>query len=480
MSQIKKKFIQNNAIDGTKVLFLNNESFRVKDSSGNDVDLFKLTAGNVFQMMAMPQTSSDPTNNNDLARKSYIDAADSAVQSAAEAYTDQKIADLVDGAPSLLNTLNELAAAINDDANFATTVLNAISDEASARQSADETLQDNIDAEQSARESADSALDGRLDVLEGGDSTVGSVAKALKDAKDYTDQEVSAEESARVSADNALDARLDILEGADSVSGSVAKALKDAKDYADAIDADLQGQIDTEKNRIDAILLASDADKDSFAEIVSLINSVDTTNDNAFASYVLSNDAALAQEVSDRQSGDSSLQTELDATQTGAGLGSSGGYTAHSGSNYLKSSDFSSASLTGNLHNADKLLDIAVKAEVDARIAAISAEQSARETADEELSDRIYALETFEPSSPAKAKFTLTALNISNGYIDLPDVVVGDSEHVFVGSLYVHPSDSYTTSTVNGVTRITWAGEVASGGISELVEGDVVYVRYWA
>lgn len=44
-------------------------------------------------------------------------------------YVDDKIADLVDSAPALLDTLNELAAAINDDPSFATTVLNAISAE---------------------------------------------------------------------------------------------------------------------------------------------------------------------------------------------------------------------------------------------------------------------------------------------------------------------------------------------------------------
>jgi hypothetical protein len=47
----------------------------------------------------------------------------------------------------------------------------------------------------------------------------------------------------------------------------------------------LDSRILTEKNRVDAILLASDADKDSFTEIVSLINSVDTTNDQTFASF---------------------------------------------------------------------------------------------------------------------------------------------------------------------------------------------------
>ena len=38
------------------------------------------------------------------------------------------ISDLVDGAPALLDTLNELAAAINDDANFVTTITNLIND----------------------------------------------------------------------------------------------------------------------------------------------------------------------------------------------------------------------------------------------------------------------------------------------------------------------------------------------------------------
>jgi len=61
--------------------------------------------------------------------------------------------------------------------------------------------------------------------------------------------------------------------------------------------------------------LSADADKDSFAEIVSLINSVDTTNDQAFAGYVASNDAALAQEVSDRQSGDNALSGRLDVLE---------------------------------------------------------------------------------------------------------------------------------------------------------------------
>jgi len=49
----------------------------------------------------------DPTSDQDAATKAYVDA-------------------LVDGAPGALDTLNELAAALNDDANFSTTVTNSI------------------------------------------------------------------------------------------------------------------------------------------------------------------------------------------------------------------------------------------------------------------------------------------------------------------------------------------------------------------
>ena len=43
-----------------------------------------------------------------------------------KSYVDDAIDNLIDGAPGLLDTLNEIAAAINDDANYFTTVANAI------------------------------------------------------------------------------------------------------------------------------------------------------------------------------------------------------------------------------------------------------------------------------------------------------------------------------------------------------------------
>ena len=53
-------------------------------------------------------------------------AGDASTKVATTAYTDTAISNLVDSSPSALNTLNELAAAMGDDANFSTTVTNSI------------------------------------------------------------------------------------------------------------------------------------------------------------------------------------------------------------------------------------------------------------------------------------------------------------------------------------------------------------------
>lgn len=55
---------------------------------------------------------------------------------ASTTYVDTSIANLVDSSPAALDTLNELAAALGDDANFATTVTNALA----GKQTSDATL----------------------------------------------------------------------------------------------------------------------------------------------------------------------------------------------------------------------------------------------------------------------------------------------------------------------------------------------------
>ena len=47
-------------------------------------------------------------------------------QQSVKAYVDNEVAGLVDSAPAALDTLNELAAALNDDASFSTTITNSL------------------------------------------------------------------------------------------------------------------------------------------------------------------------------------------------------------------------------------------------------------------------------------------------------------------------------------------------------------------
>jgi hypothetical protein len=72
----------------------------------------------------------DLHTNMDLTGKTVLVAnastGDSDTTAANTAFVQQEIAALVDSSPSALNTLNELAAALGDDANFSTTVTNSI------------------------------------------------------------------------------------------------------------------------------------------------------------------------------------------------------------------------------------------------------------------------------------------------------------------------------------------------------------------
>lgn len=73
-----------------------------------------------------------PADLTGYATETYVDNAISAIPEvdltgyATETYVTTAVSNLVDAAPSTLDTLNELAAALNDDASFATTVSTAL------------------------------------------------------------------------------------------------------------------------------------------------------------------------------------------------------------------------------------------------------------------------------------------------------------------------------------------------------------------
>jgi len=95
------------------------------------------TKANAAQAAAEATAAADATTKANAAQAAAISAAATAANSALTSAISTEVSNrntaistavdnLVDGAPSLLNTLNELAAAINDDANYTTTITTAL------------------------------------------------------------------------------------------------------------------------------------------------------------------------------------------------------------------------------------------------------------------------------------------------------------------------------------------------------------------
>lgn len=73
------------------------------------------TAGTTYAPLASPALTGTPT-------APTASGGTNSTQIATTAYVDSAVSGIVDAAPEALNTLNELAAALGDDANYATTI----------------------------------------------------------------------------------------------------------------------------------------------------------------------------------------------------------------------------------------------------------------------------------------------------------------------------------------------------------------------
>lgn len=88
-------------------------------SSGLDADTLDGTELAAIALLASPGFSGTPT-------APTAAPGTNTTQIATTAYVEAAVAALIDGAPGLLDTIDEIAAAIGDDANFATTVTNSL------------------------------------------------------------------------------------------------------------------------------------------------------------------------------------------------------------------------------------------------------------------------------------------------------------------------------------------------------------------
>ena len=96
--------------------------------SGSSYSSKKITVADLLSDVASTTdlgTFSGSTIDNNQSIKAALQALETALETESTARASA-ISGLVDGAPGLLDTLNELAAAINDDENFVTTITNLI------------------------------------------------------------------------------------------------------------------------------------------------------------------------------------------------------------------------------------------------------------------------------------------------------------------------------------------------------------------
>ena len=85
------------------------------------------TAARTAAIAAIPATDLTP-----YSTTAQMDSSIATAKSEAQTYADQVVASTIDAAPAALDTLNELAAALGDDANFASTVTASIATKATA------------------------------------------------------------------------------------------------------------------------------------------------------------------------------------------------------------------------------------------------------------------------------------------------------------------------------------------------------------
>ncbi len=111
--------------------YIDNAIANVVGLSPQDLDTLQELAaavGNDADFVGTITASIGAAESNALA---YANSVAATAQTAAQGYADNVIANLVASAPSTLDTLNELAAALGDDPNFATTISTSIGEKLS-------------------------------------------------------------------------------------------------------------------------------------------------------------------------------------------------------------------------------------------------------------------------------------------------------------------------------------------------------------
>ena len=256
-----------------------------------------------------------------------------------EADLQAAIEKIIGEAPEVLDTLKEIADALGNDPNFATTItkkLAAITEqlnqEITNRTEADAQVQANVDKEVSDRKEADTALEAKLkeyvdnevDKITGNtDGIQASLNKEIQDRKDADaalQAAITKEETDRKAADTALDTRVTAnATKIQELALSIQDAVNTVKNELQAkIDA-LQTEVNTNKANIqrntDRLNDQITKEAEDYAELKGMVNAEAEARANAdtnLKSQVDKVNIDLNTEVSKREAGDTVLQQNID------------------------------------------------------------------------------------------------------------------------------------------------------------------------
>lgn len=318
-----------------------------------------------------------------------------------EAEVEAAIEKIIGSAPEVLDTLEEIARALGDDPNFASTItkkLAAITEkvnqEIEDRTAADSALQVNIDKEVVGRKEADAAL--KEELKEYVDNSAATGDTALQVVKDNLAKEIQD----RKDADAILQANIDKetvdrKEADKTHTDNIAALTQRVSDLAlsmqDAINTvknELTAQVNANTTAIatnqanitknsEAITAMNKTIADNYKEVKDMVNGeiVDRTNgDSNLSSRIDTTNIALGTETAERKAADQILQVNLDKE-----VGD------------RKSADTAlETKIEGQISN----LSQQTSSEITRVEGKVTQEVKDREAADKTLSDRIDSLET--------------------------------------------------------------------------------------
>lgn len=439
--QIKGKFIRSGAIDGDKILLKAGQALRVMAQDGTEKRLIELSAmGKVL------------VNGEEVALKSQLDAqyaslsASIASEAAARAAKDTELEQMIEAEEqrAIAAEQAEATARAAADAALSAEIAQVRSDlaiETYTRQQADDEFETRLEAERDRALAAEAEL--RTDIEEVAFSVEQERIRAMAREAELQ-AEIDAEEAARIAADAA--------EAATRASEDV-RVLSEAKAYTDA---KVASEVTDKLGQPNGIATLDANGKLSFSQIPALALT------DVFVVQTIAERDALTVEEGD-------VVKVVQAVQSSSGTMLPRTYI-YDGSAFIElSSESDVDSVNGKVGHV--VLNTSDVAEMgDSRYFTAAREQEVKQYA-EDLADSF-------GERLAVESFVVNSSIITANFIELPFKAFSASLVVSIDRLLLLESEDYEVSTVDGKTRLTFAGSMLQGQEEALEAGDKIRVRY--